>query len=1008
VPASQPKQPLPIAQIAYPKGLADRELELRCKRYGLTADWAGWLPPAVGFGLSGGGIRSATFCLGVFQALANKAGLLHKIDYISSVSGGGFFAGFFGRLLSRPDVSDIGEVEKILSPDQNRQRGFPDVAVGGSMVHNWKTEVFRSLRENGRYLAPNGSGDLLTGVAVFLRNWVTVQLLLSVSIIAVLLFIQLIRIGLHRSIGCAGLDVSSLFILSKGWFWTSPFIYLPCLMAVFLVVPLGWGYWAFAEPDLIKAESGTVQLNSKRPVLATAWKKLKLAAPIVIRGAALWSLVFILSAAALIAYYFSPKPATVRLSGGAAAIILAVLLIFCAMALPEDHENEDERSDMARTRLSQWLRVVLAAAFALLAFALLDSVGQTLYALSFTPGFRPSHWLIVIIGGIATAVPFAHTIASSFTPKKGTHVSLPLALLAIVGAILVYFPFLVSLDCFSHAIAYRFRAPADAPVCLVANYGQSKWIACDESKSGSLNDPLKPNACSDPCGYAPQRPQASNVSWGGRRFRPVASLLILALVFSLVVGWSKSKIGWVFLNRTSLHSLYCARLIRAYLGASNKYRHTPMLAELEAGASARPDAAHGTANSPYTPVGVSDPIAGDDIAQEDYWRPVDPRFWQAGAPLHLVNVTINETIDGRSQTEQRDRKGVGMAIGPAGFSAGVQHHVVAQSRLGPAQTAPGIKIYPEVGDGFRVFAPDEGPDVFDGEQASLGKWTAISGAAVSTGLGSRNSLGASLLTGFFNVRLGYWWDSGTRSIVVGNKRTRRLGRRFVERLPVQSSLLDEFLGRFRGTLRRYWYLTDGGHFENMAGYELIRRRLPLIVLIDCGADPDYDFVDLANLTRKARLDFNAEVNFLDPDAAEDSADSKEFSSAMAAVSGYFHPMDKKVFGTIGQLRRGKWATEPFPNPKRRDFIKSSNPSRLSARHAALARIRYLDDPGKVSYLVLLKPSLIGEEPQDLLNYHSANPDFPQQATSEQFFDEAQWESYRRLGQHVTERVFGIG
>jgi hypothetical protein len=129
------------------------------------------------------------------------------------------------------------------------------------------------------------------------------------------------------------------------------------------------------------------------------------------------------------------------------------------------------------------------------------------------------------------------------------------------------------------------------------------------------------------------------------------------------------------------------------------------------------------------------------------------------------------------------------------------------------------------------------------------------------------------------------------------------------------------------------------------------------------------------------------------------------------VSGYFQPIEKKVFGTIDQLRRGKWATEPFPNPRRRDFIKSSNPNRLSARHAALAMIRYLDDPVdpvQVSYLVLLKPSLMGEEPQDLINYHAANPDFPQQATSEQFFDEAQWESYRRLGQHVTERVFGIG
>jgi len=52
--------------------------------------------PRIGFGLSGGGIRSATFCLGVFQALAKArtgkpGGLLGRIDFVSTVSGGGYF-----------------------------------------------------------------------------------------------------------------------------------------------------------------------------------------------------------------------------------------------------------------------------------------------------------------------------------------------------------------------------------------------------------------------------------------------------------------------------------------------------------------------------------------------------------------------------------------------------------------------------------------------------------------------------------------------------------------------------------------------------------------------------------------------------------------------------------------------------------------------------------------------------------------------------------------------------
>src|SRR6187401_2870028 len=58
--------------------------------------------PMVGVALSGGGIRSATFCLGLFQALARQK-LIRRVDYLSTVSGGGYFGGFLGAAFSRPD-----------------------------------------------------------------------------------------------------------------------------------------------------------------------------------------------------------------------------------------------------------------------------------------------------------------------------------------------------------------------------------------------------------------------------------------------------------------------------------------------------------------------------------------------------------------------------------------------------------------------------------------------------------------------------------------------------------------------------------------------------------------------------------------------------------------------------------------------------------------------------------------------------------------------------------------
>ena len=61
----------------------------------------------VGLALSGGGIRSATFSLGVLQALA-ASGLLRRIDFLSTVSGGGYIGAFLGGLVDRQEPIEAG------------------------------------------------------------------------------------------------------------------------------------------------------------------------------------------------------------------------------------------------------------------------------------------------------------------------------------------------------------------------------------------------------------------------------------------------------------------------------------------------------------------------------------------------------------------------------------------------------------------------------------------------------------------------------------------------------------------------------------------------------------------------------------------------------------------------------------------------------------------------------------------------------------------------------------
>jgi len=78
---------------------------------------------------------------------------------------------------------------------------------------------------------------------------------------------------------------------------------------------------------------------------------------------------------------------------------------------------------------------------------------------------------------------------------------------------------------------------------------------------------------------------------------------------------------------------------------------------------------------------------------------------------------------------------------------------------------------------------------------------------------------------------------------------------------------------------------------------------------------------------------------------------------------------------------------------------------FSRAHAMIARVYYegAREPGSV--ILFVKPSVTGDEPLDILQYRQGHRAFPQEPTTDQFFDEAQWESYRLLGEHIGNELF---
>ncbi|MDX1432158.1 MAG: hypothetical protein R3286_06880, partial [Gammaproteobacteria bacterium] len=642
--------------VRYPDAMREREEALVRIRRRLDEGEALERESLVGVGLSGGGIRSATFCLGLFQGLA-KLALLGRIDYLSTVSGGGYFGAFYGRLFNRPQIADLDDVHALLRPDL-----VPSVPAD----RFGRAKVFHFLRENGRYLAPRGAGDLILGGAVILRNWVSVQGVLFTFVLMLFALPQLLRAGVHIGVGDARWGtfenaLAQTLPLGESYLWWSPYAGLAAALFVLAVVPLGWAYWMIRDPAPARRKRGA----SRIPVNVD---------PVI-------GLVFATALAAVGAWHWRGSPGALALLGFfATAGVVTFVIQLGFRGLDTDHAVA-----AARRRLSGMLKGALTVFAFVLAFSVVDTLGQTLYVLWHDPANKLSAVLTGLLGVLAAVGAGARRLAVLFGPREGARSRVSLRLVVWVAAALLYLAVLTVADALSHGLAWEFRMPAYAPAAIV--------------------DGGPANGCVE---------NAARCGLDGLRTPALALLSLFA------VSWLFGR-SWPFLNRSSLHALYSSRLTRAYLGASNACRVDPQRARSWESCKREDAMRAGDA------VTITNVIEGDDVELDDYYglsstSRVECRPFPKGAPLHIMNCTVNETIDGQSQIQRLDRKGFGLAVGPAGFSSGIRHHAVRSE-------GGGWEVYP-AGSGqhqFRVFEQWNGGNT--GEELQLGAWAGISGAA---------------------------------------------------------------------------------------------------------------------------------------------------------------------------------------------------------------------------------------------------------------------------------------
>jgi hypothetical protein len=288
-------------------------------------------------------------------------------------------------------------------------------------------------------------------------------------------------------------------------------------------------------------------------------------------------------------------------------------------------------------------------------------------------------------------------------------------------------------------------------------------------------------------------------------------------------------------------------------------------------------------------------------------------------PLHLINCTVN--LGGSKDLSLHTRHGASFTITPYAIGSG-----------SPINGNGAI--------GFRAHG------CYDNGGMTLGEAIATSGAAASPNQGFHTAPSVAFMMTMFNARLGRWCANPRRS-------NTSLGPWFS-----LLYLVKELFGT-ADECSKYLMISDGGHFDNLGAYELIRRRCKLVIVVDAECDPERRFGALGTLLRLVQVDFDTRIDL-----------------------------------DIGKLQR-------LPD------------SDLSRGHCAVGRIVYparrADGETEEGVLLYIKASLT-EAVRDasLWQYHATHPAFPHESTGDQFYGEDQFESYRRLGRHLARNAFGAG
>jgi hypothetical protein len=903
--------------------------------------------PLTALCLSGGGIRSATFNLGVLQYLA-KIGLLRRFDYLSSVSGGGYIAGWLRTWIHRAGLNAV--VNKLGARESGVPKARPDPLSP-------EPRQVRNLREYSNYLTPAVglfSGDTWAAAAIIARN-LLLNWLVLLPLIAAVIGIPLVFLLVVRTTG----------ILDRwgGALWFAA-ILIETLASVCLyafrrfakdtATPQGYFILFCVAPVVLAAGTlATAALALVMPWHETAPKPL----PVDYMTLALFSILWCVVVPVL------------GWSGAEVGVWLCRLLR--EKSEPRTSANSNGGS-AAKARIVPW-KWELFGLFAsgLIGAALLVAVTNSWLAYLYG---HPALYVILVLPILLGIYLISRalfvgivSLSESFPGKSKPGGRSGSDLIFSEDADREWWARLsgwVLLVIVSWVVV--------TAICLFGSYGPEmldKVFPGKDGQSGGLSGAVQwlvgamgavsgaLAAFTGSRGDTPAAPNTPVARPATKIILAVAGPLFIVCVIILLSWGLKALGGWVAgeqifsldsdfsrlaqppqfaawwsfpcvvvglaaasvlagsvvnVNRFSLHGMYRNRLIRAYLGASNCIEDTHKV----------------RLSDPFTGFAMSDNVALHELcfragaeqkeAGAQQKEKPDPREIR---PLPIINTTLN-LVNGQNLAWQQ-RKAASFSMTPLYCGSWTTGYRSSRDYGGTGGLTVGTAI-------------------------------TISGAAANPNMGYSSSPVLGFLMAMFNVRLGAWLGNTNEK---GNVSYRRHGPR-----QAIMPLFAEMFGLTNAS-RKYVNLSDGGHFDNLGLYEVVLRRCRNVLVCDAGQDGSFSFEDLGNAVRKIRIDFGIDITF--SKEIEFLPDSRGKKRGVYCAIGTIHYSD--IDGT----------------PRARD--------------------------GKLIYI---KPSLRGRSrkeqvlPYDIYSYSRGSKDFPHETTADQWFSESQFESYRALGRYILAQLGG--